>query len=137
MRLLVDTHIFLWAYSEPEKLTEDAQRLLGNPSIEKLFSAASAWEIGIKWAKGGLYLSEPPVTLIPNKVGEAGLIPFPITLEDALIASELPQYHGDPFDRMLVAQAQRSGARILTNDKTLAKYDVDLIALWLRETDDE
>ncbi len=131
MRVLVDTHIFLWAYSAPERLSEETIRLLGNPSIEKLFSAASAWEIAIKWAKGGLDLSEHPSLLVPAKVAEAGMLNLPISLHDALRVAELPKHHGDPFDRVLIAQAQRNGARILTNDRVIARYDVEVIALWL------
>jgi len=134
MKVLVDTHIFLWAYGAPEKLNEDALSLLGNVGVEKLFSAGSAWEIAIKWAKGSIDLSEDPVTLVPAKVAEAGMRALPITMQDALRVSELPVHHKDPFDRILIAQAQRNGARILTNDKVMARYDVDVIALWL---DDE
>ena len=62
MKLLIDTHIFLWAYGAPEKLTDDALSLLENASIEKYFSAASAWEIAIKWGTGAVELPEYPVT---------------------------------------------------------------------------
>ena len=133
MKLLIDTHIFLWAYGAPEKLTDDALSLLENESIEKYISAASAWEIAIKWATGAIELPEYPVTLIPAKVAEAGIHNLPISMQDALRVSELPMYHHDPFDRILVAQAQRNHATILTNDKVFAKYDVEVIALWLND----
>ncbi len=136
MKLIIDTHIFLWAYGAPEKLTDDALSLLENGSIEKYFSAASAWEIAVKWGKGAIELSEYPITLIPAKVADAGLNNLPITMQDALRVTELPMYHHDPFDRILVAQAQRNGAQILTNDKIFAKYDVEVIALWLNEDDE-
>jgi PIN domain nuclease of toxin-antitoxin system len=136
MRVLIDTHVFLWAYAAPARLSPSALSILENDSVEKLFSAASAWEIATKWAKGALDLPEPPTSLVPRKVAEAGFRQVSITIQDALMLSELPFHHKDPFDRLLVAQALRNNARILTKDKIIARYDVDVIALWLDEDDE-
>lgn len=137
MKVLIDTDVFIWAYAEPERLSSSTISLLENDGVEKLFSAASAWEIGVKWAKGRLILPEDPATLVPRKVQEAGFTQVPITVQDALQISVLPFHHSDPFDRLLVAQAQRSNASILTKDSVIAKYEVEVIALWLEEEDDE
>jgi len=137
MKVLIDTHVFIWAYTDPEKLSASTLSLLENDGVEKLFSAASAWEIGVKWSKGRLLLPENPSSLVPRKVAEAGFQHVPITVEDALIVSELPFHHHDPFDRLLIAQTRRNNASLLTMDKMLARYDVEVIALWLEEDGDE
>jgi PIN domain nuclease of toxin-antitoxin system len=129
MKVLVDTHVFLWAYAGPQKLSPSAISLLENEDVEKLFSAASAWEIATKWARGRLELPEHPASLVPKKVAEAGLRPLPITLQDAGSITDLPFHHHDPFNRMLITQARRNNARILTKDRVMAKYDVEVIRL--------
>ena len=136
MKVLVDTHVFLWAYASRERLNPAVQSLLLNESVEKYFSAASAWEIIVKWGRGALELPDHPVSLVPLKVAEAGMHNLAITLHDVLKVSELPAIHKDPFDRLLIAQALRHGAKILTMDKVIAEYDVEVIALWLNEDDD-
>jgi PIN domain nuclease of toxin-antitoxin system len=136
MKVLIDTHVFLWAYAMPGKLSANAIGLLENQDIEKLFSAASAWEIATKWSAGRLELPEHPANLLPKKVIEAGLRQVSITMQDALNLSGLPFHHRDPFDRLLVVQAQRNGARIMTRDRSIAAYDVDVIALWLDDEDE-
>jgi PIN domain nuclease of toxin-antitoxin system len=137
MKVLVDTHIFLWSLAAPENLSEHTLSLLENDSIEKLFSAASSWEIAINWSKGHIDLPESPLSLIPAKIGEAGFTPLPITIRDTLNVGELPMHHRDPFDRLLISQARSGGLSILTNDRIMAKYDVDVIALWSDAGDDE
>ena len=136
MKVLIDTHVFIWAYAESDRLSSSTISLLENDGVEKLFSAASAWEIGVKWSKGKLSLPENPATLVPRKIAEAGFQQVPITVQDALNISELPFHHRDPFDRLLIVQAQRNNASILTKDRMIAKYDVEVIALWLDEDDE-
>ena len=136
MKVLVDTHVFLWAYASPGRLNPGAHSLLVNESVEKYFSAASAWEITIKWAKGSLDLPDHPASLVPHKVAEAGMHNLSITMQDVLKVSELPPIHNDPFDRLLIAQAMRNDAKIMTMDKIFASYDVEVIALWLNDDDE-
>ena len=136
MKVLVDTHVFLWAYASPGRLNPGAHSLLVNESVEKYFSAASAWEIAIKWAKGSLDLPDHPATFVPLKVAQAGMHNLSITLQDVLKVSELPTIHNDPFDRLLIAQALRNDAKIMTMDKIIASYDVEVIALWLNDDDE-
>jgi PIN domain nuclease of toxin-antitoxin system len=128
MRLLLDTHIFLWAFLEPEKLTDFViEELLENDEHEKIFSAASSWEIAIKWSKSRLELPEHPSIYVPKRMLEVGIKPLPITHWDTLNVSNLPPIHQDPFDRLLVTQANRNGLTLLTDDEIITQYEVDFI----------
>ncbi len=120
MRLLLDTHTFLWSLTEPQRLSEHARRALEDAQNEVFVSSVSAWEIAVKRAIGKL---EAPNNL---EVGltEQGFTPLPLTFFHAEQAGTLPPIHGDPFDRMLVAQAQAEGLIIVTRDRHLSRYDV-------------
>jgi len=134
--ILIDTHVFLWAAGVDGQLSESARELLEDAETAIFFSAASAWEIAVKWSKGRLDLPERPADLIKNVVTVAGLSQLMITTRDACTVGELPFHHKDPFDRLLVAQAKTNGLRLMTADPILEKYDVDVIALWLDEDDE-
>ena len=136
MSILIDTHVFLWSAGVGGRLSSGAVKLLEDPDISLFFSAASAWEIAIKWTKGRLDLPGPPAEITENIVSAGGLTPLSITHADALGVAELPLYHKDPFDRLLIAQARRHGLRLMTAEPILEKYDVDVIALWLDEDDE-
>jgi PIN domain nuclease of toxin-antitoxin system len=131
--ILIDTHVFLWAAGIEGRLSMDARTLLEDPDTPIFFSAASAWEIATKWAKGRLDLPASPAEVIKNVVSAAGLSQLSISVRDATAAAELPFHHKDPFDRLLVAQARTNGLRLMTADPVLERYDVDVIALWLDE----
>jgi PIN domain nuclease of toxin-antitoxin system len=94
-----------------------------NPDLPLFFSAASIWEIAIKRATGKL---DAPEDLL-DKMEERGFIELPVRSSHAIIAGALPPNHGDPFDRMLVAQAQSEGLTIVTNDERIAAYDVTVL----------
>ncbi|MGI9120681.1 MAG: type II toxin-antitoxin system VapC family toxin [Acidimicrobiales bacterium] len=94
---------------------------------ELLFSAASSWEIAIKWSLGRLALPEPPATYVPDRVATSGVVPLPVEHAHALAVARLPAHHSDPFDRMLVAQAATEGAALVTADHALAPYEIELI----------
>lgn len=126
-RLLLDTHCFLWLQSEPDRLASGVLRMLDNPQVELFLSAASAWEIAIKYALDKLPLPEPPDRYVPSRMEYSGMVPLPIRLEHALSVASLPLHHRDPFDRILVAQAQVSDATLVTVDRDLARYDVPLL----------
>jgi len=127
MKVLVDTHVLLWSLIEPERLTAEATDLLADDHVARYFSAASCWEIGIKYGKGALELPDDPIKCVPKAVVDAGMIPLPVNIKDALSVSALPLRHHDPFDRLLVVQAMRNGMYIMSKDRIFASYDVDLI----------
>jgi PIN domain nuclease of toxin-antitoxin system len=126
LRVLLDTHSWLWMVGEPDRLSEPSSRLLRDAESEVYFSAASAWEIGIKFAAGKLRLPKPPAALVAQWMAEDRLAALPILHAHALRAGELPPHHRDPFDRMLIAQAQIERLTLLTADRDLAKYDVPI-----------
>jgi len=121
MRILLDTHVLLWALAEPDRLPEDVQERLISPDNEVLFSAASVWEIAIKAQIGRLPLSIP-VEEIVETAQASGFQELPIQSVHAAGVYRLPLYHRDPFDRILVAQAIAEPAHLFTADKTLARY---------------
>jgi PIN domain nuclease of toxin-antitoxin system len=127
-RYLLDTPVFLWNFAEPEILGNAVRRLFDNPADGVFLSAASAWEISIKFASGKLRLPEPPRVYVSKRTAPAGLLPLHITSEHALRAGDLPKHHSDPFDRMLIAQAQSEGLILVTPDRLIAKYSVE--TLW-------
>ena len=128
MRILVDTQCWLWMAASPEKLSADARSLVETMEHELFFSAASAWEIAIKHAIGKLPLPEPPVRYVPTRLEALRTIPLPIEHSHALRVAALPPHHRDPFDRLLVAQAQLEDLQILTADSVFESYDVSVIA---------
>lgn len=126
MRLLLDTHAWLWLQRAPERLGT-ALPALEDPDNELLFSAASSWEIAIKYSIGKLALPEPPVTYVPERIASSGVVPLAIQHSHALAVAALPVHHSDPFDRILIVQAIAEGARLVTSDEAFRPYDVDLL----------
>ncbi|MDP9120732.1 MAG: type II toxin-antitoxin system VapC family toxin [Acidobacteriota bacterium] len=124
MRVLLDTHCWLWLVGEPERLSELSRQLLRDRDSELFLSAASAWEVAIKFALGRLRLPQAPAALVTQWMAEDRVGALPILHVHTLRAGELPRHHGDPFDRLLVAQAQIEGLTLLTADRQFAKYDV-------------
>ena len=127
MRVLLDTQVWLWMLAAPERLSEPSRALVVSTDNELLLSAASAWEIAIKYALGKLRLPETLGDLIPRLMTRTGITPLPVQHRHALHVATLPPRHRDPFDRLLVAQAQLEGLPILTADKNLALYDVETL----------
>jgi PIN domain nuclease of toxin-antitoxin system len=121
MRLLVDTHLLLWAVARSPRLPQEARRLLENPRNEAHFSAASLWEIAIKI---GLRRSDFNLDLgeLRPALSEIGFVELPVTGAHAERLVALPPIHKDPFDRMLVAQSLSEPLVLLTNDDVLAGY---------------
>jgi PIN domain nuclease of toxin-antitoxin system len=119
MRLLLDTHVLLWWLADDPALSKQARQLIANEP-EVFASAASAWEIAIKRALGKLEAPED----LPAALAAGGIGRLPIEFEHAAIAGALPRHHDDPFDRMLVAQAQHEGLTLLTNDTRISRYGV-------------
>ncbi len=124
MKLLLDTHVLLWALESPATLRADARAAIENPRSLVLVSAVTAWEIGVKMAVGKL---KAPGDLAAQ-LREKRFTPLLATLEHGLHVATLPVLHGDPFDRLLVAQAQLEGLTIVTRDPRIAAYDVETLA---------
>ena len=121
MRLLPDTHVLLWAAIAPRRLSDVARDLLVDPANEIAFSAASIWEIAVKTGRGRAdFRVEPRV--VRDALLANGYAELEITSLHAIEAGTLPLLHGDPFDRMLVAQARLEGTLLLTADRQIAAY---------------
>lgn len=123
MRILLDTHIFLWVQTERRRLGEHLA-LVEDPLTERLLSAASSWEIAIKYRLGRLPLPEPPQRYVPSRMRAIGANALPIEHRHALAVAALKPLHRDPFDRLLVAQAKMLDVPILTADTAIARYPV-------------
>jgi PIN domain nuclease of toxin-antitoxin system len=121
MRVLLDTHLLLWAKTAPRRLPEGLQRLILDPETEPLFSAASVWEIAIKQAQRRDDFRVDAAVLRADLL-DSGYVELPVLGEHAIAVSTLPPIHKDPFDRMLVAQAIVEGVELLTVDQQLGRY---------------
>jgi PIN domain nuclease of toxin-antitoxin system len=102
---------------------------LSDSRNELLLSAASTWEIAIKFASGRLHLPDPPATYVPHRIRSTGVTPLPVTTDQTLAAGALPLHHRDPFDRLLIAQAAALGVPLVTVDQQLASYGVELLEI--------
>jgi len=127
MRILLDTQCFLWWLSEPDRLNDLAAACIKDKSNTILFSAASSWEIAIKYALGKLFLPDPPESFVPQRLVRDRIQSLPVEHSHALHVASLPHHHRDPFDRLLIAQAQVEGIPILTADPQLDLYEVQII----------
>ena len=128
MRILLDTHVFLWLHTEPERLGEHLP-VVEDQRNELLLSAASSWEIAIKHGLGRLPLPEPPQRYVPSRLRAIGARALPIEHTHALAVAALEPLHRDPFDRLLVAQAGLLDVPILTADPLLARYPVQALLI--------
>lgn len=127
MRILLDTHCWLWMQVAPERFRPATLEIVSSPVNQLLLSAASSWEIAVKFALGKLTLPEPPSVYVPSRMASSGTIGLPVEHAHALRVADLPPLHRDPFDRLLVAQAQVEGLAILTADRQILAYDVEII----------
>lgn len=127
MKALIDTHAFLWWLLDADRLSAEGRRLLSDPANEFLLSAASAVELSIKVGQGRLTLPEPVESFVPSRLSSEGFQALSIELGHALRVARLPLIHRDPFDRILVAQAQVENLPILTADPAISRYDVETI----------
>jgi PIN domain nuclease of toxin-antitoxin system len=121
VRLLLDSHVLLWLITD--SLPPEGAQRLADERNELLISAVSIWELEIKRLKGTLVA---PDDMLP-RAEDAGLRLIDLTPDNALDAARLPRHHGDPFDRLLVAQAQGEAATLVTHDARLAAYDVPIM----------
>jgi PIN domain nuclease of toxin-antitoxin system len=126
--VLVDTHVALWMSLEPTKLRPATTTLLTADGTTRLLSAAAAWEIAVKWRLGKLPLPSHPRDWLARMMRELVLDPLPMRHDHAVRAADLPDHHRDPFDRIMIAQAQLEHVALVTADSALGKYDVEIIA---------
>ncbi len=124
MKILIDTHIFLWAISNPERLGSYYQSELETQTNTVFLSAVSVAELMIKSSIGKLEVNFDPLAI----AGETGFQLLSFSGEDALLLKDMPFHHKDPFDRMLIAQALSNNYEIMTDDSTFSQYDCKLIA---------
>lgn len=128
MRVLLDTHVFLWLHAEPERLGPHLE-LLEDPSTGRLVSAAVGWEIAIKYGLGRLHLPAPASAWVPERIRLGAMETVAIELAHVLGVADLPPHHRNPFDRLLVSQARHLGVPILTADAAFAAYDVEVLVV--------
>ncbi len=121
--LLLDTHVLLWWRGDYQRISARAREAIADPDHLLLFSAASIWEMAIKQAAGKLRM--PPNLL--DTLGDRGFAELAMSSHQGLIAGALPPHHRDPFDRMLVAQAQSEKLTLVTDDARIGAYDVPVL----------
>jgi len=124
VRILLDTCTFLWVAAGARELSARARDLFSDPANEVYVSPVSAWEIVVKHSLGRLTLPEPPHRFVPRQRELHDVAPLPLDEDAVLTLGRLPEYHKDPFDRMLVCQALAHGLTILTPDAQISQYPV-------------
>jgi len=127
MKLLLDTHAFIWSFNEPEKLSPKASALLTDGDNDLILSVASVWEMQIKIQSGRLRFTVPLRELVESQRQTNGIQVLPIGLEHVLALDALPALHKDPFDRLLVTQANVEGAFLVSRDPVFSSYPVKLL----------
>jgi PIN domain nuclease of toxin-antitoxin system len=127
VKLLLDTHVFIWWDGDQSKLSAAALAACQSPANSLHLSLASVWELQIKMQLGKLALHLPLADVLRDQQQQNGLVLEPVTLEDILALSALPTVHRDPFDRLIIAQTNRGGFHLVTHDPELARYPVSVI----------
>ena len=127
MKLLLDSHAFLWFVWDDPQLSATAKAAIEDPANRKLVSVASGWEIAIKAGNGKLMLGAPAEVFVPRELARNGFELLEIALAHATAVEMLPQYHKDPFDRLLIAQAQIEGIPIVSVDAAFDPYGITRI----------
>lgn len=124
---LLDTCTFLWLSLDPDKVPEAVLKELRSPSAARFLSAASAWEIALKWRSGKLRLPAPPEEFIRKTRAEGLIESLDVTEAAALYLPKLPNHHADPFDRILICQAIDAGLTLVTPDAAIHRYPVRVL----------
>ena len=127
MRLLLDTHTFIWLDNSPDQLSTEARKLLQDTNNDLLLSIVSVWEIQIKAQLGRLSLKGDLAEVIQEQQEINGIELLPITLRHVLALSELPSHHGDPFDRLLISQSRIEDVTLVSRDRIFSSYPVDVL----------
>jgi len=127
MKALLDTHAFLWWITDDSRLSCRAREVIGDGRNELFLSSASGWEIAIKARLGKLDVQDDLESFIPKQMALNSINGLPVRMSHALHVYELPDHHRDPFDRMLISQAQLEDMYILTADPQIALYSVEIV----------
>jgi PIN domain nuclease of toxin-antitoxin system len=123
VRLLLDTNALIWAFADPKRLSDYATEQIRDEANDVMVSVVSVWEIGVKRAKGKLDFRGELDAMIAEKRFD----PLPLTLRHALAIESLPHQHHDPFDRMLVSQAQIERLTLVTSDREMQRYPISVL----------
>ena len=127
MSYLLDTHIFLWWVLNHPNLSRSIRATIADPTHDVYVSAASAWEMMIKSSIGKLTLPSSPERWIKEQLRLNAFLPLPISIEHALAVASLPPLHKDPFDRIIIAQANVEGLTLITDDAIIPQYAVKVL----------
>ncbi len=127
MKVLLDTHTFLWWVADDPQISVTAKNIITNPDNDIYFSVVSAWKIIIKVGTGKLSLSESPEIYIPTRVASNQFEILPVQISRILKINSLPNFHKDPFDRLLIAQSLVEDFSLITVDSAIAQYPVQTI----------
>jgi PIN domain nuclease of toxin-antitoxin system len=127
MRLLLDTHAFIWWIEDDPRLSNAARVLLQDRANGVFLSIGSIWEIAIKVGVGRLRMPSELRAFLADQVARTGFSLLPIAFEHVVAVHALPQHHRDPFDRLLIAQSRQEGLSLVSRDEKLALYDVELV----------
>lgn len=128
MNILLDTCTFLWLVFNTDELSDTAREVFADPKNEVYLSAASCWEISVKYSLGRLALPEVPGRFVPDQREKHYVAPLPITEAATFHLPKLPLYHKDPFDRILICQAIEHSLVLLTPDELISQYPIH--TLW-------
>ncbi len=127
MRVLLDTHAFLWWINDDARMSERAREVFSDGDSELMFSVASSWEMAIKMGLGKLTVSGELGSYLSTRLAENAMEVLPISLGHTVGVTELPDHHRDPFDRLLVAQALAEDLLIASADPQIARYPVEVL----------
>ena len=127
MTYLLDTHVWLWLLADPDRIRSELLSELQDGRNSLLLSAASSWEISIKWSMGRLPLPAEPSVYLPVRMQSLGVLGLAVSHAHALEVASLEPHHRDPFDRLLIAQARVDDLKLVTADRAFEPYDVPLV----------
>lgn len=127
MRILLDTHVLLWALADDPRLSSRARALVLDDAHTLIWSAASTWELAIKAGLGRIRFTRPLAEYLPQTLEAEGIESLSISTSHAAAVEALPRHHADPFDRLLIAQASVEKLALLSADKVLRRYPVEVI----------
>ncbi|MDM8536679.1 type II toxin-antitoxin system VapC family toxin [Desulfobacterales bacterium HSG17] len=127
MEIFFDTHVFLWWILEDDRISDRAAQLISNGRNRLYWSAASSWEVTIKYSLGKLNLPEKPEKFFPAQFLQNQIYSLPVNDTHAFKVGTLPMHHKDPFDRLLIAQSMVENITLLSDDQYLHLYDVNII----------
>jgi len=127
VKLLLDTHTYLWALTDADRLSPTASQVIADPSNQLHLSIASLWEATIKLASGKLKVPGQSVEFLVQQLGPAGVAIIPITPDHLRVLESLPRLHGDPFDRILLCQSLVEQMPIISTDTALRRYQANIL----------